>query len=102
MTQQKQIEKLLLELYKKGVKLESCNIKDYDEKILQILNTPTVSNRAFEYRIIDHDMFYNNDNELIKSMGLKGWEIIKIFEPMKYLNSDAMFVRIYYKREIKP
>jgi hypothetical protein len=31
-------------------------------------------------------------------MGSKGWEIIRILEPMKWQNSDGMFIRIYYKR----
>ena len=58
-----------------------------------------VSSRTFEYRVIDHDMFDENEIQTINSMGSKGWEIIRILEPMKWLNSDGMFVRIYYKRE---
>jgi len=60
---------------------------------------PLVSRRTFEYRIIDHDMFDEGDTALINTMGSKGWEIIKILDPIKWLNSDGMFTRIYYKRE---
>ena len=62
-------------------------------------NIGTVSSRTFEYRVIDHDMFDENEIQTMNSMGSKGWEIIRILEPMKWLNSDGMFVRIYYKRE---
>lgn len=58
-----------------------------------------VSSRTFEYRVIDHDMFDEDEIRTMNSMGSKGWEIIRILEPMKWLNSDGMFVRIYYKRE---
>ena len=61
-----------------------------------------VSNRTFEYRMIDHDMFDIDELQLMNSMGSKGWEIIRILEPMKWINSDGMFVRIYYKRDKQP
>ena len=54
---------------------------------------------TFEYRVIDHDMFDEDEIQTMNSMGSKGWEIIKILDPMKWLNSNGMFVRIYYKRE---
>lgn len=60
---------------------------------------PCVSNRTFVYRMIDHDMFDEDEIRTMNSMGEKGWEIIRILEPMKWINSDGMFVRIYYKRE---
>lgn len=63
------------------------------------LGIGAVSSRTFEYRVIDHDMFDEDDIRTMNSMGSKGWEIIRILEPMKWLNSDGMFVRIYYKRE---
>jgi hypothetical protein len=67
------------------------------------LNQPSclgaVSSRTFEYRVIDHDMFDEDEIPTMNSMGSKGWEIIRVLEPMKWLNNDGMFVRIYYKRE---
>lgn len=66
------------------------------------LNIPVVSNRTFEYRMIDHDMFDIDELQLMNSMGSNGWEIIRILEPMKWINSDGMFVRIFYKREKQP
>jgi hypothetical protein len=55
--------------------------------------------RAYEYRMVDHDMFDENEIWTMNNLGAYGWEIIRILEPMKYLNSEGMFVRIYYKRE---
>ena len=63
------------------------------------LSKGAVSSRTFEYRVIDHNMFDEDEIRTMNSMGSKGWEIIRILEPMKWLNSDGMFVRIYYKRE---
>ena len=63
------------------------------------LGIGAVSGRTFEYRVIDHDMFDENEIQTMNAMGSKGWEIIRILEPMKWLNIDGMFVRIYYKRE---
>ena len=51
-----------------------------------------------EYRVIDLDMFGGEMPEVLNSMGQKGWEVVKFFEPMKYVNSDGMFVRIIFKR----
>jgi hypothetical protein len=62
------------------------------------LQQTAVSSSTFEYRVIDHDMFDEDEIQLMNSMGSKGWEIIRILDPMKWLNSDGMFVRIYYKR----
>jgi hypothetical protein len=62
------------------------------------LGIGAVSSSTFEYRVIDHDMFDEDEIQLMNSMGSKGWEIIKILDPMKWLNSEGMFVRIYYKR----
>ena len=67
-----------------------------------LLVKPVVSNRTFEYRMIDHDMFDIDELQLMNLMGSKGWEIIRILEPMKWINSDGMFVRIYYKRDKLP
>lgn len=55
--------------------------------------------RTFEYRVIDHDFFDNDEPSLMNSMGQKGWDIIKICDPLPWLNSEGMFIRIYYKRE---
>ena len=69
------------------------------EPQVEALHVADVSCRAFEYRVIDHDMFDEDEIRTMNSMGSKGWEIIRILEPMKWQNSDGMFVRIYYKRE---
>ena len=63
------------------------------------LGIGAVSSRTFEYRVIDHDMFDENEIQTMNAMGSKGWEITGILEPMKWRYSDGMFVRIYYKRE---
>ena len=63
------------------------------------LGIGAVSSRTYEYRVIDHDMFDEDEIRTMNSMGSNGWEIIRILEPMKWLNSDGMFVRIFYKRE---
>ena len=65
----------------------------------RLLDLFAASSCTFEYRVIDHDMFDENEIQTMNAMGSKGWEIIRILEPMKWLNSDGMFVRIYYKRE---
>lgn len=54
-----------------------------------------------EYRVIDLDMFGGEMPEVLNSMGEKGWDVVKFFEPMKYANSDGMFVRVIFKR-LKP
>lgn len=53
----------------------------------------------FEYRYIDHDMFDFDETATMNHMGSKGWRIIRVLDPMKYLNSEGMFIRIYYERE---
>lgn len=55
--------------------------------------------KQFEYRIVDHTMFDEDEIQTMNFMGSKGWEIIRILEPMKYFNSDNLFVRVFYKRE---
>jgi hypothetical protein len=62
------------------------------------LGIGAVSSSTFEYRVIDHDMFDEDEIRTMNSMGVRGWEIIRILDPMKWLNSEGMFVRIYYKR----
>jgi len=62
------------------------------------LGIGTVSSSTFQYRVIDHNMFDEDEILTMNSMGSKGWEIIRILDPMKWLNDDGMFVRIYYKR----
>jgi hypothetical protein len=42
----KLIEKLLFEVYDKGLQQNDCNLTDYYEKILQALNIPLVSKSA--------------------------------------------------------
>jgi hypothetical protein len=62
------------------------------------LNIHAVSGSTFEYRVIDHDLLDEEETKMMNYMGSKGWEIIRILEPMKWQNSDGMFIRIYYKR----
>lgn len=59
---------------------------------------PMLCDSAFEYRVVDHDMFDQDEISLMNNMGAKGWEIIRILDPMNWLNSDGKFIRIYYKR----
>jgi hypothetical protein len=54
----------------------------------------------YEYRIIDHDVFDESEKTLINNMGKKGWEIIRILDPIKYIDSEGFFIRIYYRMEI--
>jgi hypothetical protein len=42
----KLIEKLLFEVYDKGLQMQGCNLTDYYEKILQALNIPLVVRRS--------------------------------------------------------
>lgn len=42
----KLIEKLLFEVYDKGLQQNDCNLTDYYEKILQALNIPLVVRRS--------------------------------------------------------
>ena len=42
----KLIEKLLFEVYKKGLQKEDCNLTDYYKKLLQALNISLVSKSA--------------------------------------------------------
>lgn len=51
-----------------------------------------------EYRMIDHDMFDEDMIREMNSMGEKGWKIIRILDPMRWLNSDGMFIRVFYER----
>jgi hypothetical protein len=54
-----------------------------------------------EYRMIDHNMFDEDMIREINSMGEKGWKVIRILDPMKWLNSNGMFIRVFYEREQK-
>ena len=49
--------------------------------------------------MIDHDMFDETMIEEINGLTRRGWKIIRILDPMKWLNSDGMFIRIFYERE---
>jgi hypothetical protein len=57
------------------------------------------SKETFEYRVIDHDMFDEHEIGLMNSMGLKGWEIFRILEPINWKESEGKFTRTYYKRK---
>jgi hypothetical protein len=58
-----------------------------------------ITMKKYEYRFIDHDFCDWGEVHTMDAMGEKGWEIIRILDPMKYANSDGLFTRIYYKRE---
>lgn len=51
-----------------------------------------------EYRMIDHSMFDEDMIFEMNSMAEKGWKIIRILDPMKWLNSDGIFIRVFYER----
>jgi hypothetical protein len=51
-----------------------------------------------EYRMMDHNVFDKNLINQINIMAQSGWVIIRILEPIKYPNLDAMFIRIFYER----
>lgn len=74
-----------------------------DEALQQCFDSKAVckqsKNCTFEYRIIDHNMFDEDEMQIMNSMGSNGWEIVRVLDPMKYINSDGLFIRIYYKRE---
>ena len=63
----KLIEKLLFEVYDKGLQQNDCNLTDYYEKILQALNIPLVVRRSKQL-ICPHCKSKNvtkwSDNEL--------------------------------------
>jgi hypothetical protein len=40
-----------------------------------------------------------NEIRRMNEMGAEGWEVIKILEPRQWLNSNSLFIRIYYKRK---
>ena len=77
-----------------NTELENKNLASNDAK-------PVLCDSAFEYRVVDHDMFDSEEINLMNYLGSKGWEIIRILEPMNWLNADGKFIRIYYKRSKK-
>ena len=52
----------------------------------------------YEYRVVDYDMFDGEMADGMNYMGDKGWDVIRILDPMSYVNSEGMFIRIFYKR----
>ena len=52
-----------------------------------------------EYRMIDYDMFDEDIIHEINGLSKRGWKIIRVLDPMKWANSDGMFIRIFYERE---
>jgi len=52
-----------------------------------------------EYRMIDYDMFDEDMIHEINGLSKRGWKIIRVLDPMKWANSDGMFIRIFYERE---
>lgn len=55
--------------------------------------------KKYEYRMIDYDMFDGDMSIEIEGLTLKGWKIIRILEPMKWVNNDGMFIRIFFERK---
>lgn len=84
---------------------QQIGVKDYFIKTKEpILTSITSHNKEksveqFEYRVIDHDVFEYEEINTMNYMGSKGWEIIRILDPMKWKDSDGYFIRIYYKRQ---
>jgi hypothetical protein len=55
--------------------------------------------KNLEYRMLDHEMFDGNMIREINMMASKGWKIIRILDPIKWEDSEGMFIRIFYERE---
>ena len=55
--------------------------------------------KKYEYRMIDYDMFDEDMSREIEGLTSRGWKIIRILEPMKWVNSEGMFIRIFYQRK---
>lgn len=54
-----------------------------------------------EYRMLDYDMFDEDMVTEINAMASKGWVIIRILDPMPWVNhTDGMFIRIFYERSL--
>jgi len=49
--------------------------------------------------MIDYDMFDENMSQELDGLTLRGWKIIRILDPIKWLNSDGMFIRIFFERK---
>lgn len=81
----KLIEKLLFEVYDKGLQMQDCNLTDYYEKILQALNIPFVSNCPSELEPVLAKI------EHINSLGKSSWyEVVYFDEHWRcYAGSDT-------------
>lgn len=55
--------------------------------------------KKYEYRMIDYDMFDEDMSREIEGLTSRGWKIIRILDPMKWVNSEGMFIRIFYQRK---
>lgn len=53
MAKKKQIENLLFKVYNEGLQMQDCNLTDYYERIMKILNIPIVSKSAKHKSKID-------------------------------------------------
>jgi hypothetical protein len=56
-----------------------------------------------DVRVVDYGYFATDTHELELYTGLrgmlnKGWNVLKIYEPMKYKNSEEYFSRVIYTR----
>lgn len=51
--------------------------------------------------MLDYDMFDEDMVTEINAMASKGWVIIRILDPMPWVNhTDGMFIRIFYERSL--
>ena len=69
----KLIEKLLFEVYDKGVQQQDCNLTDYYEKIKQALNIPVVVN-SFYFDCWKRDG--KIQTKIIKALNIKDAELL--------------------------
>ena len=49
--------------------------------------------------MIDYDMFDENMSMELDGLTSLGWKIIRILDPMKWINSEGMFIRIFFQRK---
>lgn len=67
----KLIEKLLFEVYDKGLQMQDCNLTDYYEKIMQALNIPLVVGQSEQLVCDNHhadlEHFMNYSESICKT-----------------------------------
>jgi hypothetical protein len=55
--------------------------------------------KNYEYRMIDYDMFDEDMIREINGLTSRGWRIKKILKPMPFVNSEGLFIRIFFERK---